>query len=87
MKILPNLRSNIQSALAYLWLNRRSIVLCTLIVILVLILFQDRNRNRFVPMDAGFVLDTRTGQSCNPWPQGMGREDLPKCIDLAKSWR
>jgi hypothetical protein len=91
MKILPALRSNIRSAITYLHSNWRSIALCTLIIILVLILFQNRNRNRFVPVrDAGCVLDTRTGQYCNPAPQGIGPdwlENLPRCSDLAKSWR
>jgi hypothetical protein len=80
----------VRFALAYLWSNWRSLALCILITILVLILFQDRNRNRFVPFpdsDAVLVLDTHTGQFCNPYPQGQGRWYLPLCSDLAKSWR
>jgi hypothetical protein len=52
------------------------------------------NRYRFAPVPAsdGFppqVIDTRTGQYCDPWPEGMGRESdsgLPKCSNLAKRW-
>jgi hypothetical protein len=84
------LLSNCRSLALHLWSNRRSIAICTLIAILVLILFQDRNRNRFVHVgdsDGAGVLDTRTGQLCDSTPQSNPSEGLPKCFDLAKSWR
>jgi hypothetical protein len=75
---------------AYLKSNWRTLAICTLAIALVFILFQDRNRNRFVRVsDWNCALDTRTGQFCDPLPQGHPRslDDLPKCYDLAKGWR
>jgi hypothetical protein len=82
--------SRVRTFLAYSRSNWCSFVFCTLVAILVVILFQERNRNRFVHVpDTNMVLDARTGQFCNPWPQGYvgGRDDLPRCSDLANNWR
>jgi hypothetical protein len=76
-------------ALAYLGSNWRILALCAVIIILVIILFQDRNRNRFVQVpDTGYVLDTRSGQYCNPWQPGERDQlPMPRCFDLANNWR
>jgi len=79
--------NRLRSTLAYFWSNWRSIALCALITVLVLLQFEDRNRNRFVPMDSSVVLDTRTGQLCFPDVAWTAGDQLPKCSDLAKSWR
>ena len=77
-------------------LNWRIIAVCALVAVIVAAVMRyDRNRGRFVPArspDADYVLDTRTGQYCNPWPgedpAGFASEiGLPKCADLAKGWR
>jgi hypothetical protein len=76
-------------------LNWRIVALCALVAVIVAGATRyDRNRGRFVPVPmpdgVGLVLDTRTGQYCNPWPQGKGPSGwnyLPKCADLAKGWR
>jgi hypothetical protein len=67
-------------------LNWRIIALCALVAVIVAAFTHyDRNRGRFVPSGYQvYVLDTRTGQYCDP---GMGLGDVPKCTDLAKSWR
>jgi hypothetical protein len=77
---------------AYLWPNWRILLLCVLVIVVALILFQDRNRNRFilVPDRPGLVLDTRTGQFCIPWPasdMSEAMKNLPRCSDLANGWR
>ena len=88
MKILPILRSQFSSAFAYVRSDWRALAIYALIAILAFVLYQDRNRNRFVYVpDSGFVLDTRTGQFCNPWLKGHNRDDLPMCSDILKSWR
>jgi hypothetical protein len=63
------------------------VVLATIIIMLMIMQFEDRNRNRFVPMDASVALDTRTGQLCFPDAVRPAGAALPKCSDLAKSWR
>ena len=52
------------------------------------------NRGRFlaVPTSDGYppyVIDTDTGQYCDPWPQSLHpkRTVFPYCVDLAKNWR
>ena len=68
----------------------RTLVLCALLIVVVLILFQNRNRFVLVPDRPGLVLDTRTGQFCVPWPgseMSEAMKTLPKCSDLARSWR
>lgn len=78
--------------LAFLRFNWRIIALCAFVALVVAFAMRyDRNRRRFVPMPdtLAFVLDTRTGQYCNPWPQGRGPSGwnyLPRCSDLAKRW-
>jgi hypothetical protein len=73
-------------------LNWRIIALCALVAVIVAGLTRyDHNNGRFVPVpDSTFGMDTRTGQYCNPWPQGKGPTGwnyLPRCSDIAKSWR
>ena len=63
------------------------IVICILGAELLITQFEDRNRNRFVPIDASVALDTQTGHLCFPdeaWTAGGG---LAKCSELAKGWR
>jgi hypothetical protein len=70
-------------------LNWRIIALCALVAVLVAAAARyDRNRGRFVPIPDNpvLVLDTRTGRYCNPFDT-HGRQDIPKCSDLAKGWR
>jgi hypothetical protein len=67
-------------------LNWRIIVLCLAVsVVSALVAGRSRNDHRFEPVMYGRVLDTRTGQYCDPFDAG-GR-NMPKCSDLAKSWR
>ena len=74
-------------------LNWRIIVLCALVAVIAADLMRyDRNNGRFVPVpeNAAMALDTRTGQYCNPWPPSVhlpGSALLPRCSDLARSWR
>jgi hypothetical protein len=74
-------------------LNWRIIALCLLVAVVVAGLMRyDHNRGRFmlVPASGDYppqVIDTRTGQYCDPLPKGIGRSVLPKCADLSKSWR
>jgi hypothetical protein len=73
--------------IVFVRLNWRIIALCALVaVVAAAVMRSDRNRGRFVPSGVnGYpVLDTRTGQYCDP---GVGINDVPKCADLAKSWR
>ncbi|MGA2644121.1 MAG: hypothetical protein ABSF15_05365 [Candidatus Sulfotelmatobacter sp.] len=70
-------------------MNRITIALCALIVVVLVIPFQDRNHNRFVvvPDRPGLVLDTHTGQYCNPWQYVTeAAPAIPKCSALARSW-
>lgn len=51
-----------------------------------------RNYHRFVNVPTCdtcpiVVIDTRTGQGCNPYPGDTGPSVFPKCSDLARSWR
>jgi hypothetical protein len=70
---------------AFVRLNWRIIALCALVAVIVAIAMRsDRNRGRFVPSGINaFVLDTRTGQFCDP---GLDLGGVPKCADLAKGW-
>jgi hypothetical protein len=84
-----------REAFVFVRLNWRIIALCALVAVIVAAATRyDRNRGRFVPLPVGdgitIVLDTRTGQFCSPWPNGFGpriSQELPRCSDLAKSWR
>ena len=87
--------NRIHAALAYLRSNWRTIALCALVLY---VLFHYRNQGRFVPAqntylspisDGAIVLDTRTGQYCNPYPSGLMMTSAPiaNCSDLANSWR
>ena len=62
--------------------NWRIVVLSTFaVVVFVLLMRYDRNRGRFVPVPTsegvGLVLDTRTGQYCNPWPSTSYWSEAP----------
>jgi hypothetical protein len=67
--------------------NWRILAACAGTAIVVFLLVpRNRNDHRFIH-DGPQILDTRTGQFCTPWPKGDGDDDLPRCADLAKSWR
>jgi hypothetical protein len=62
------------------------------VFIVVAAMCYDHNRGRFmvVPGYGDYpprVLDTHTGQFCDPMPQGIKLTVFPKCADLAKNWR
>jgi hypothetical protein len=83
----------VRELLAFIKLKWRIAALCTLVAVLAALLIRDdHNRGRFVlvPSAGDYppqVIDTRTGQYCDPLPKGMGKPYLPKCSDLAKGWR
>jgi hypothetical protein len=60
-------------------LNWRIIALCAMAAVIVAALIHGgRNRGRFVRVEGtGFILDTRTGQYCNPWPSASYWSDTP----------
>jgi hypothetical protein len=67
----------------------RDVALFALLAILIFVLYQDRDRNRFVNASENTsVLDTRTGQCCDPWPREFPNiRNLPECCDLSERWR
>ena len=83
--------NSIKDVWAFFRFNWRIIALCALVSVIVAgIMRYDRNRGRFVHSGvADYLLDTRTGQYCDPWPSNSNSPDadVPRCADLAKSWR
>jgi hypothetical protein len=78
----------VRELVVFVKLNWRIIALCALVAVIVAgVMRYDRNRNRFVQVQAqDYLLDTRTGRYCDPWPLGWQDSGLPKCADLAKRW-
>jgi hypothetical protein len=75
-----------REAFVFVQLNWRIIALCLVVaVVSAMIASRSRNDHRFEPVAPGRVLDTRTGQYCDPY--NAGGRNMPKCADLAKSWR
>jgi hypothetical protein len=80
----------LRETFSFVRLNWRTIALCAAVAALAITAVRcDRNRGRFVYIPDGWVaLDTRTGRYCNPFDdEDHERSDIPKCSDLAKSWR
>jgi hypothetical protein len=79
----------------FAWRNWRIIALCALVAaIATAALRYDHNRGRFMLVPAygdtypPYVIDTHTGQLCDPGPQWLTRKTLlPYCVDLAKNWQ
>ena len=83
----------VRDLLMFIRLNWRIIALFVLVAFIVAAAIRyDHNRGRFMLVPASgdyppYVIDTHTGQYCDPMPKGIERTVFPKCVDLAKNWR